>query len=168
MTTTKTNIQEKSFPPIQKRLMQFIQHQFNPGYNHYNVSQLIGDASTRQYYRYVTDSGGCYILAAYPEPFDPDDFAYKQIYDLFCEIRLPVPEIIEIDGDLGIVLQEDLGNVSLQKKLLKADSQEKLRLLRQAIDHIIVIQQKGSCAFRPESVGYALAFDEEKLLQELN
>jgi len=48
---------------------------------------------------------------------------------------------------------------------LKAESQDKLSLLRQTIYHIIVIQQKESCALRPESVEYALAFDEEKLLQ---
>jgi len=140
-----------------------VRERFQPGYNHYNVSKLVGDASSRQYYRYVTDDGDSYILAAYPEPFDTSSFSYRQIYDLLQEIAIPVPEIIAIDSELGIVLQEDLGNESLQKTLRNADDRQKGLLLKEAIGHILTIQEKGTQALKPEYEGYGLAFDEEKL-----
>ncbi|HUG43696.1 MAG TPA: phosphotransferase [Acidobacteriota bacterium] len=158
---------EGDFPPIQQRLMEFIRRRFQPGYNHYNVSKLVGDASSRQYYRYVTDSGARYILAAYPEPFDPDRFPFGQVYELLRLIGVPVPKIHEIDGPLGIVLQQDLGNVSLQKKLMAAAPPARILLLREAMDHLVRIQSEGSSRFSPSCEGFHLAFDEKKLTWEL-
>lgn len=159
---------ETSFPPIQQRLMEFIRKTFRPGYNHYNVSKLIGDASSRQYFRYLTESDETFIVAAYPESFDPDQFTYRQIYDLLSRIGLPVPEIIRMDGSLGIVLQEDLGDLSLQRCLLGARAAERKALLRQAIDHLVVLQKEGLKALKPEYEASCLAFDEEKLNWELH
>lgn len=147
--------------------MQFIRQKFSPGYNHYNVRKLLGDASARQYYRYVTDSGISYILAAYPEPFDTGSFSYNQIYDLFQSIEVPVPEIEGVDGNLGIVLQQDLGDESLQKTLIRADEKQKKLLLKDAIGLIVRIQEKGTAEFKPEYVGFQLAFDDAKFKWEL-
>ena len=162
MTENKTE-----FPPIQQRLMEFIRRELRPGYNHYNVSKLVGDASARQYFRYAAESNQSFILAVYPEPFDPEHFSYREVYDLFREIGLPVPEIIAMDGKLGIVLQEDLGNESLQHRFLTAKKDERRSLLRQAIDHIVAIQQKGTKALKAEYEASRLAFNEEKLNWEL-
>ncbi len=159
---------EKEFPPIQQRLMEFVRLRFQPGFNHYNIAKLVGDASSRQYYRYFSDCGATYILAAYPESFDPGRFPYREIYDLLREIDVPVPEIIEMDGPLGIVLQQDLGNDSLQKILRNSGDREKTVLLRNAIDHIVAIESEGTGAFKPEYEGYQLAFDEAKLKWEFD
>jgi len=155
------------FPSSQQRLMEFIEQQFPAGPNHHHVSKLSGDASARQYFRYMSKSGQSFVLAAYPEPFDPDRFSYRQVYHLLSEIGLPVPEIITLDAELGIVLQEDLGNESLQGRLLTAAKEERRVLLRQAIDHIVTIQQEGTRALKPEYEASVLAFDEEKLNSEL-
>ncbi len=164
-----SEIVEKSqrFAPIQQRLMEFIRREFQPGYNHYNVSKLIGDASARQYFRYVSEAGDSFILAAYPEPFEAEDFPYAQVYDLFRKIGVPVPRIQAIDGQLGIVLQEDLGDTTLQKHFLSATPAEKHRLLQQSIDYIVLIQKEGSRLLPPGTAAHQLAFDEEKLLWEL-
>ncbi len=158
---------QPGFPPIQQRLMEFIRKEFHPGYNHYNVNKLIGDASARQYFRYVSDSKVYYILAANPEPFDPDRFPYKQVYDLLRSIDLPVPEIVAMDGSLGIVLQEDLGNESVQRRLMETGKRDASVLLRRAIDHILVLQKEGTPRLQPGMEAYRLAFDEEKLSFEL-
>ncbi len=158
---------QKGFGPVQQRLMEFIRREFRPGYNHYNVSKLIGDASARQYFRYVPQEGDSYILAVYPEPFEVESFAYHQIYQLFREIGLRVPRIRALDGRLGIVLQQDLGDTTLQKYFLAAPAGEKERRLREGIDCIVRIQLEGSPRLPPEAAGYSLAFDEEKLAWEL-
>ncbi len=151
---------------MQQRLMNFVRETFRPGYP-YNISKLVGDASMRQYFRFETQSGQSYIMAAYPEPFDPEHFSYKQVYDLFQQAGLPVPTIIAMDGPLGIVVQEDLGNESLQRRLINASPQDQESLLRQSIDLILTIQSRGTEALRPDYEASKLAFDEEKLKWEL-
>ena len=152
---------------IQQRLMDFIEREFHFGYNDSQLNRLAGDASERQYFRYRSQFGEAVILTAYPEPFDPYTFTYQQVYHLLREIGLPVPEIIALDGELGIVLQEDLGDESLQDRLLTAAEKERRELLHQAIDHIVTIQQEGTKALKPEYDASVLAFDEEKLNSEL-
>ena len=147
--------------------MDFIERELDSECHASQLNRLAGDASERQYFRYLSRSGEAVILTAYPEPFDPDTFTYQQVYHLLREIGLPVPEIIALDGELGIVLQEDLGDESLQDRLLTAAEQERGELLHQAIDHIVTIQQEGTKALKPEYEASVLAFDEEKLNSEL-
>ncbi len=160
---------DATLPPIEQRLRNFIDKELHPGCNRYHLSQLTGDASTRQYFRYISEAGEFFILAAYPCPFDPDHFPYRQIYDLFLEIGLPIPRMFAIDGKLAIILQEDLGNESLQHRLLTqtVTPQERKRLLCQALDHIVAIQKKGTLALKPDHEAFRLAFDKEKLDWEL-
>jgi N-acetylmuramate 1-kinase len=156
-----------AFPPVQQRLMEFLRHTFQLGYNHYNVQKLIGDASSRQYFRISFDNDGSYVLAAYPEPFRLEEFNFQKVYDLFRNVGLPVPVILGADGELGVVLQEDLGDESLQKRLrITGDSEHRVWLTR-AIDLLITIQTEGSRAVDPQSDACRLAFDEEKLNWEL-
>jgi len=158
---------EKEFAPVQQRLMEFIRDEFRTGFNHSSVAKLIGDASSRQYFRYVTESEESCILATYPEPFRPESFSYKQIYDLFDKIGVPVPRIFRIDGDLGIVLQEDLGDQTLQHHFLTAEPDELTSRLKEAIGYVVQIQEDGTQGLSPECEGFRLAFDEEKLNWEL-
>lgn len=158
---------KSGFPPIQQRLTQFVRRKLSSSENHYNISKLIGDASTRQYFR-CSVSERSYIIAVYPKPFNPDKFSYLEVYELLRQIGLPVPEILAVDGDLGAVLQEDLGSESLQKRLLTSGKDERDKLLHQAIDHIVKLQQQGPQALKKESQASQLAFDEKKLNWELH
>ena len=155
------------FPPVQQRLMAYVRRHFQPGLNHYRVARLTGDASMRQYFRYTSDSQDSFVLAAYPEPFDPESFNYKQIYDVLTSIEVPVPRILDLEGDLGIVLQEDLGNVTLQEYLMTAAPRQRRTRIREAIDHIVQIQRRGSRRVKPAYEVASLAFDQEKLDWEL-
>ena len=159
---------QKNSNPIQQRLMEFIRKELSPRNGSYSVKKLLGDASSRQYYRYVSDSGESYIMAAYPEPFASDHFSYREIYEILRKIDVPVPEILKIDGPLGIVFQEDLGDESLQGTLAETPSNMKKILLEAAVDMIIKIQEKGTRVFKPEHEGYQLAFDREKLTWEFS
>ena len=153
----------KEFPPIQQRLMTYVRRHFQPGFNHYRIAKLIGDASMRQYFRYTSDSHDSFVLAAYTEPFDPESFNYKQIYDLLTSIDVPVPRILDLEGELGIVLQEDLGNVTLQEYLMTAAPRQRGMRIREAIDYIVQIQRRGSRRVMPGYEAASLAFDQEKL-----
>ncbi len=151
---------------ISKRLAEFLQEEFPRSYHPENLTRLQGDASNRHYFRY-REKDQTFILAVYPDQFDSENFTYRQVHDLLLEIALPVPRIITLDPERGIVLQEDLGDESLQLRLLKADATQRRRLLSSAIDHIVVIQGEGTKAVGSETQASRLAFDQEKLNWEL-
>ena len=151
---------------IFKRVEEFLQEKFPQEYTPDQLARLQGDASTRQYFRY-RENDQSFVLAVYPDPFDPEDFNYRQIHDLLQEIGLPVPKIITLEPKRGIVLQEDLGDESLQRRLSVADQAERKHLLSTAIDYIVTIQGEGTKALRPEYQASGLAFDQEKLNWEL-
>jgi aminoglycoside/choline kinase family phosphotransferase len=152
--------------PVFRRVATFLQEEFPHRYAPEKVSPLQGDASTRQYFRYQGDDQS-FILAVYPDLFDPENFNYRQIHDLFREIGLPVPKIITLEPKLGIVLQEDLGDETLQQRLAVAHAPQRKHLLSTAIDHIATIQREGIKALRPEYQAAELAFDQETLNWEL-
>jgi aminoglycoside/choline kinase family phosphotransferase len=103
----------------------------------------------------------------YPDSFEEDSFAYQQVLGLLHKIGIPAPKTYFLDGSLGIVLQEDLGDRLLLDELGELDESEQKPLLLQAIDYILKFQVEGSAALEPESLPYRLAFDKEKLLWEL-
>src|SRR5215471_21842963 len=71
------------------------------------VTALTPDASTREYFR-IPWSKGTAIAAVYPEAFDAAVHPYLDVTRLFAECGLPVPEVLDVDGDVGIIVQEDL------------------------------------------------------------
>lgn len=158
---------EKILPPLLQGLREFIRQELGSSPGQESITPLLGDASTRRYFRYVSDKKESYILTAYPEPFDPETFTYVQMHTLFSELGLPVPELIALDGSLGMVLQEDLGDETLLDRLETASSEERTRLIRCAIDYLIRLQQLGAAALKPDYEASRLALDEVKLGQEL-
>lgn len=160
-------MKETHFPPALQRLRTFLERRFGPADASALVTRLLGDASTRQYFRHVSENHGSRILALYPEPFDPECFPYRQIHQLFQACGLPVPQIFELDGSLGIVLLEDLGDESLQQRLHSSPAPETKQLLQRAVGHIVTIQQ-ATCRLTPQIEASRLAFDEEKLHWELD
>ncbi|HKR22057.1 MAG TPA: hypothetical protein VJS17_05640, partial [Pyrinomonadaceae bacterium] len=76
------------------------------------VIPLTPDASTRKYYRIGWKKRSA-IAAVYAEPFDPEFHPYLDVTRLFLDCDIPVPEIYEVDGAEGIIVQEDLGDEQL-------------------------------------------------------
>ena len=158
---------QESFPPIQKRLAESLRRRFEGESCNIVIKVLAGDASARRYYRCSAQDGTSCIAVVYPESFKTTNFSYQQVYDLFRQIAVPVPETIGIDGDLGIVLQEDMGDILLQNRLKDLEPENQRLLMKKAVDIIIRIQDEGSAALKPDCNAYALAFDEKKLVWEL-
>ena len=153
--------EQQVLPPVQQRLMEFISECVTPGRNY--VSKLVGDASSRQYFRLGTEDNKSFIIAVYPEPFTVKDFSYYQVYTLLGQVAISVPEIIEMDEQRGIVMQQDLGDESLQKRLMSLPAPQWDSLLKQAIDVVVRIQTEAGKRCTPEYQACRLAFDYEKL-----
>ena len=128
---------------------------------------LTPDASTREYFRIPWKRGSA-VAAAYPEPFDAGVHPYLDVTRLFLECGLPVPAVHDVNGDEGIIVQEDLGDRQLFQVLEAASDEEREALLEEAIEIIARIQAATPKAFERDSISSRLAFDEAKLAWELN
>jgi len=131
------------------------------------IELLTPDASTRDYFR-IKWKDTTAIACIYPEPFNPLEHSYLDATALFLACGLPVAKIYELDSQLGIIVLEDFGDNVLRDVLIKAGSQEKERLIHEAITLIAEIQAATPKAFELKSIASRLKFDEEKLLWELN
>jgi aminoglycoside/choline kinase family phosphotransferase len=130
------------------------------------VVPLFGDASTRRYFR-LRDGGGSHVLALYPEPFEPEELSYLAVHRLLEGYGLPVPATVDVDGGRGIVLQEDLGDLTLQEVLRGTGDGERDELYREAVDEVAQLQMRA--AQGPQKVDcFRIAFDIEKLSWELH
>lgn len=137
------------------------------GSRHTEVVALTPDASTREYFRIPWKRGSA-IAAVYPDPFDPAVHPYLDITRLFLESGLPVPEVYDVDGATGIIVQEDLGDRQLFQVLEVAADEEREALVEAAIEIIAQIQAATPNAIARDSIASRLAFDEAKLAWELN
>jgi len=131
------------------------------------VEALTPDASTRVYFR-VPWKRGTAVAAVYPEAFDETVQPYLDVTRLFLECNLPVPEIYDVDGSIGVIIQEDLGDNQLCKVFQEVSEDEREALVEQAIEIIARIQAATTKAFERNSITSRLAFDEAKLGWELN
>lgn len=132
-----------------------------------DFTALTADASTREYYR-ISWHGKSAVACVYPEPFVPEEQTFIDVTRLFLAAHLPVAEIFDFDGAMGVIVQEDLGDTVLRDVLLEAPKERSQRLLNEAISLIARIQTATPMAFDLGSIASKLKFDKEKLLWELN
>src|SRR5919199_6229622 len=109
MSAPKPVISNVFEPSASDRLARFITQQ---GIASKEVIPLTPDASTRQYYR-IGWKKRTAVAAVYPEAFDPEFHPYLDVTRLFLDCGIPVPEIYAVDGNAGIIVQEDLGDRQL-------------------------------------------------------
>lgn len=131
------------------------------------ILPLTPDASTRKYFR-VPWRKGTAIAAVYPDPFDADVHPYLDVTRLFLEASIPVPEIYAVDGESGIIVQEDLGDRQLFRVAESASEEECDEYKERAISLIAQIQKATDKAYELDSIASRLAFDEAKLSWELD
>jgi aminoglycoside/choline kinase family phosphotransferase len=130
------------------------------------ILPLSGDASTRRYFR-IVEGVRSYVLALYPEPFTPEGHPFLEVRELLHGYGLPVPGIVGVDGAKGAVLQEDLGDSTLQEVLRGASEAQRAELYAEAVDAVSTLQRKA--AEGGQSSGcFRIAFDIEKLSWELH
>lgn len=132
----------------------------------FKVYQLAGDASNRRYYRVVSDNQS-WVLMRW-EPFDPNNYPFLSVLNHFREFQIHVPEVISMDEKLGLVLLEDLGDLTLERKFWESQSTDSsLPFYQQANDELIKIHFRAS-AQPNQCTAFKIQFDVEKFLWEMN
>ena len=132
------------------------------------VVPLTGDASDRRYFRIIPPDAPSIVLALHAGPIDFATLPFANVGELFQLVPLPVPGIIGHSDELGILAQQDLGDVTLQAHLGAASPAEHAALYRQAVAFIEQLQRRGAELRSDAYLPYRIAFDVEKLTWELD
>ncbi len=158
----------------EKRVINYASNYFAIPLEDVRVQALTPDASTRKYYRVFSgaDLDETFIISLYPAPFNAHENSFVDVSRLFERAGLPVPRIIHVADTDGIILQEDLGDVSLAKWLCDAEERGDAKgadeMMKRAIELIARIQATTRAAYEMNSIASRFAFDEDKLSWELN
>jgi aminoglycoside/choline kinase family phosphotransferase len=128
---------------------------------------VTADASTREYFR-IQWKGRTAIACVFPEPFTAAANSYEDVTRLFLAGGLPVADLFDIDSHLGVIIQEDLGDVILRERLQNARETDCELLVDNAIALIARIQAATPLAFERRSLASRLKFDTQKLSWELD
>jgi N-acetylmuramate 1-kinase len=132
------------------------------------VVPLTGDASDRRYFRIMLQDSSSIVLSLYAAPFDFETLSFVNVSRLLSRMPVPIPTLLGHADDLGVLAQEDLGDVTLQAHLGAATPTEHAALYRQAVSLIATMQKRGAELASNEYLPYGIAFDVEKLTWELD
>ncbi len=132
------------------------------------VIPLAGDASERNYFRLISENGLSKILVIYKEPFNYKELSFVNVTELLHQFSIPSPAILGHADDLGILILEDLGDLTFQNHLKGISPAKHINWYRKAIDIIVILQQQQDEKTTADYIPYRLAFDTEKLESELN
>jgi N-acetylmuramate 1-kinase len=132
------------------------------------VVPLTGDASDRRYYRILMSDAPSIVLSLYATAFEFDRLPFVNVARLLQLMPVPIPTVLGHVDEVGVLAQEDLGDVTLQAHLGAATSAEHAALYRQAVALIATLQRRGAELESPDYLPYGIAFDVEKLTWELD
>ena len=131
------------------------------------IVPLTGDASDRRYVRVLLFGRSSVVLSVHAGPIDYATSTFVRVAKLFAKIPLPVPQIVHHNDMLGVLGQQDLGDVTLQAHLGGLSAADRAKRYREAVGLIVRLQQRGAELVSPEYPPYSVAFDHEKLMWEL-
>lgn len=133
----------------------------------FDIYPLAGDASARRYFRIVSGQES-WVLMVW-EPFKDDgQYPFLSVRAHFAHHGVLVPEVIGKAPDKGLVLLEDLGDLTLERKFWENQSQRlAIPFYQQTIDELIKMHYPATFD-RNDCTAFKMEFDVEKLLWEMN
>jgi len=132
----------------------------------YKVFSLAGDASNRRYYRVVIETQS-WVLMRW-EPFDPENYPFLSVLNHFAKNGVNVPKVVSMSPKEGLVLLEDLGDLTLERKFWESQSQEgSIDFYEMAIDEIVKIHHPATLN-KSDCTAFKIEFNTEKFMWEMN
>ncbi|RZA05317.1 MAG: hypothetical protein EOP11_13105 [Proteobacteria bacterium] len=138
----------------------------------YRIKKLAGDASLRKYYR-VNHGSDSFVLM-HTEPFEESSYDTLLVHNFLERAGVPVPKMLAVEGVKGTILQEDLGDRTMLHQLAEAQGAENFEEIETALfkESLRLLADFHSSTAKPQGEkpvpGFSLAFDEEKLLWEVD
>ena len=144
-----------------------------------SLRKLHGDASYRTYFRLTLEGGRTFIVMQLPQGISsaseeithlkekPAELPFVNIDRFLRGLGLPVPAIHDHDEKSGLLLLEDFGDETLEKRLSHCSEEEKKEWYRRAIDLLVRFQTLGMQR-KDGCIAHKRSFDETLLNWEFN
>jgi aminoglycoside/choline kinase family phosphotransferase len=135
----------------------------------FQATKLTGDASSRRYYRILGEGARSYVVCLDQSCVDKnlEDILFTTTQKILGSEGVRVPKIYDKQLNKGYILEEDLGDQTLLKKLSTLESQkDELVYYEKALTELMKIHSINPDSY-PEQEFSKLAFDEEKLFSEV-
>jgi N-acetylmuramate 1-kinase len=131
------------------------------------VLKLKGDASNRSYYRVGTAPDSCVVMLM---PLDslkrseegttggaaPDELPFLNVHRYLQRLGVRVPRVLREDLAAGVLVLEDLGDLTFEQALAQGD---RTRLYRDAVRLLARLRVKAERAPDPGCLAFTRAFD---------
>lgn len=140
----------------------------------FSIIQLAGDASARRYYRIIHEEKmgdkideKTQVLMLW-EPFKQNEYPFLSVQRHFLSCQIQVPEVTAVGEELGVLLLEDLGDLTLERKFWensKPEASEEFYL--KTLDELIKIHDVATYSDIKSSAS-TTKFDTAKFLWEMN
>jgi len=139
-----------------------------------DVQRLQGDASSRTYYRVHGPDGSLIAMKLADDPLKSDEVVdgerpksvpFLEVEEYLRRGGIPVPDILHVDLDAGVLLLEDLGDRTIERAL--ADGEDKLALYRAAISLMCDLHAYAARAPDPACICFRRRFGPKLLRWEL-
>lgn len=134
-----------------------------------SVVRIPGDASARCYFR-VSSKDGTFIVMKMESFADlGQNLPFLVVQRHLKSAGVDVPAVLDQDPAQGLILLEDLGDVTLLRRLQEVSSSDVERhLYERVIDSLVALQLNASPGRKPAQIeAYRLRFDHEKLMWEV-
>lgn len=143
------------------------------------ITRLVGDASTRIYHRVRSEVLPARSLIVMELPADPlrsdevsaaarpRELPFYELQRFLAAGGLPVPVIHDYLREAGLLLLEDLGDLTLGAYVAEADAAARGRVYRQAIDLLLALQRYAATGAQ-DCVCFQRRFDAALLRWELD
>lgn len=132
----------------------------------FRIFQLAGDASTRRYFRIVVDKTS-YVLMVW-EPFvDNQDYPFLSVLNCLHENDISVPQVLGKSPEDGLILLEDLGDLTLERKFWESQDQDlALPYYKQSLDQLLKIHLLHQQDHAKPCTALTTSFDVDKFMWE--
>lgn len=132
----------------------------------FQVLQLAGDASARKYFRIIHNQQ-TYVLMLW-EPFVAENYPFLSVLRHLEKSGVNVPKVIALAENLGVILLEDLGDLTLERKFWESAQQEtSWPFYQKALDEIIKIHTTAT-KLNHKTTAKEIQFDTAKFMWEMN
>lgn len=150
--------------PLPENILNWLEKQIDS--TQYSIYQLAGDASARKYYRVIKDEKTWILM--FWEPFQVDKYPFISVCKHFQSAQVHVPEIVSVGADLGVMLLNDLGDLTLERKFWESSNEQDSKLFYlKALDEIIKIHFDAT-QMKTQSTALSTQFDTAKFMWEMN
>ena len=151
--------------PISKQIQAWVQENIQATET-FSIYQLAGDASARKYYRII--AGEKTWILMFWEPFNEANYPFLSVQKHFKLADVNVPSILAVNGQLGVLLQEDLGDLTLERKHLEnTNERSSISFYQQSLDEIIKIHDQAT-VLKNKTSATEIMFDTAKFMWEMN